>query len=91
MMMIFQTGICRCERCGYEWMPRVSGEPRQCPRCKNPKWNVARGVEKVEVVPEVKLVIPKKLAASAGPRKSVKQAAESDGETVYDDSDEYRQ
>lgn len=30
----------RCERCGHEWAPRVSGEaPRVCPKCKSPYWD----------------------------------------------------
>lgn len=30
-----------CRRCGYTWTPRVP-DVRQCPRCKSPKWEVAR-------------------------------------------------
>ncbi len=32
----------RCERCGYEWVPRSKGEPRVCARCKSPYWNTPR-------------------------------------------------
>jgi len=32
----------KCLRCGHEWIKRVDHNPRACPRCKNPKWNVLR-------------------------------------------------
>ncbi len=33
----------RCERCGHEWLPRDKDqEPRVCPKCKSPYWNVPR-------------------------------------------------
>jgi hypothetical protein len=33
----------RCERCGYEWVPRdIEQEPKNCPRCKSPYWNRPR-------------------------------------------------
>jgi len=36
----------RCERCGHEWLPRDraddASEPRVCPKCKSPYWNVPR-------------------------------------------------
>jgi predicted Zn-ribbon and HTH transcriptional regulator len=33
----------RCERCGHEWVPREgTQEPRVCPKCKSPYWNVPR-------------------------------------------------
>jgi len=34
----------RSERCDHEWLPRDKGqEPRVCPKCKSPYWNVKRG------------------------------------------------
>ncbi|OFV98268.1 MAG: hypothetical protein A3H28_08065 [Acidobacteria bacterium RIFCSPLOWO2_02_FULL_61_28] len=31
---------CRCERCGYEWIPREPDvEPEACPKCKSAYWN----------------------------------------------------
>lgn len=34
----------RCERCEHEWVPRESDhEPRTCPACKSPYWDVKRG------------------------------------------------
>jgi hypothetical protein len=34
---------CRCERCGYEWIPReIDAEPRVCPKCHSPYWNLPR-------------------------------------------------
>jgi DNA-directed RNA polymerase subunit RPC12/RpoP len=33
----------RCERCKHEWVPREKDqEPRVCPKCKSPYWNVPR-------------------------------------------------
>ncbi len=33
----------RCERCGHEWIPlRTAEEPRVCPKCKSPYWNVPK-------------------------------------------------
>jgi hypothetical protein len=38
----------RCERCGHAWLPRKpepgqpEREPRTCPKCKSPYWNVPR-------------------------------------------------
>ncbi|MBI2909436.1 MAG: hypothetical protein HYX92_17460 [Chloroflexi bacterium] len=33
----------KCERCGHVWTPRGKGaEPRVCPKCKSPYWNVPR-------------------------------------------------
>lgn len=31
----------RCDRCGYEWIPRsgADGEPHVCPKCHSPYWN----------------------------------------------------
>jgi hypothetical protein len=37
-----------CERCGHVWTPRgeknisLKEEPRVCPKCKSPYWNVKR-------------------------------------------------
>ncbi len=33
----------RCLRCRHEWVPRNNtNEPRVCPKCKSPYWNVPR-------------------------------------------------
>ena len=32
----------RCERCGHEWAPRGLKEPKVCPKCKSPYWNVPK-------------------------------------------------
>jgi len=41
----------RCERCGHEWVPREKQEPRVCPKCKSPYWNVPRQDRKTESKP----------------------------------------
>src|ERR1700685_4374804 len=36
----------RCERCGYEWLPRKSEQqPRTCPSCRSPYWDRPRDKE----------------------------------------------
>jgi len=35
-------GYLQCLRCGHEWLQRGVMPPRQCPNCKNPKWNIER-------------------------------------------------
>jgi len=37
----FEMPTVKCERCFHEWVPRVK-LIRQCPRCKNVKWNVPK-------------------------------------------------
>jgi predicted Zn-ribbon and HTH transcriptional regulator len=33
----------KCERCGHEWVPRDNKkEPKVCPKCKSPYWNIKR-------------------------------------------------
>ena len=33
----------QCERCDHVWVPRMkTREPRVCPKCKSPYWDVPR-------------------------------------------------
>lgn len=32
--------ICKCLRCGHEWVKRIEGRPAQCPACKQPRWDI---------------------------------------------------
>lgn len=32
----------RCGRCGHEWLPQTTAEPKRCPKCKSPYWNRPR-------------------------------------------------
>ena len=36
-----------CERCGHKWVPRETTieEPKVCPKCKSPYWNMPRKSE----------------------------------------------
>ncbi len=36
----------RCERCGHEWVKRGEDDPRVCPKCKSPYWDIPKRVEK---------------------------------------------
>lgn len=46
----------RCLRCEHEWVPRGVGqldpknppkeEPRVCPKCKSPYWNIPRKTDR---------------------------------------------
>lgn len=44
-----------CLRCGNEWIPRMDGRPKNCPRCKQPRWDklAKRRVKAVELVKEL--------------------------------------
>jgi hypothetical protein len=43
-MAIPDEMICECLRCGHEWVRRAEGRPKNCPKCKQPNWDVAVGV-----------------------------------------------
>lgn len=32
----------KCNRCGYEWVPRKNELPQHCPGCNSPYWNKER-------------------------------------------------
>jgi predicted Zn-ribbon and HTH transcriptional regulator len=32
----------KCKRCGYEWVKRVEGAPKTCPKCKSHRWDLER-------------------------------------------------
>lgn len=35
-----------CERCKHTWTPReINKEPRVCPKCKSPYWNIPRKIK----------------------------------------------
>ena len=37
----------QCERCAHRWVPRDDDiEPKVCPKCKSPYWNVPRKKDK---------------------------------------------
>lgn len=38
----------KCERCEHEWASRQADapEPKVCPKCKSPYWNVPRKAKK---------------------------------------------
>jgi len=32
----------RCERCEHRWVARGEEEPKVCPKCKSPYWNIPK-------------------------------------------------
>lgn len=56
--------MCKCLRCGYEWDQRTPEKPRQCPRCKNPRWDT----EPKFRVPQPS---PKKITPGREPERAV--------------------
>ena len=100
--MITIIMMMKCKRCGGTWDSRVV-HPRYCPLCKSPKWDVPRsvdalvreaakgapaGVDRVDVY----LGSGSKMGSAAVPRVQKRLInEENEGETIYDDSDEFRQ
>jgi hypothetical protein len=42
-MTIPASMVCRCLRCGHEWIKRVDRRPKCCARCKETNWDVPAG------------------------------------------------
>ena len=40
------VGEKECLRCGYRWTPRIPDRPKQCPHCKQQRWDIPVGVLK---------------------------------------------
>lgn len=37
----------KCERCGHQWVPKkIGNNPRVCPNCKSPYWDVPKKVKR---------------------------------------------
>jgi len=32
----------QCERCEHKWAPRMKKNPRVCPKCHSPYWDIPR-------------------------------------------------
>ena len=43
-----------CLRCGHTWIKRMEQDPRACPKCHSPYWNIERKKPK-EPIMEVKI------------------------------------
>jgi len=37
-----------CSRCGHEWYPRGTEQPKTCPKCRSPYWDSPRKNKKKE-------------------------------------------
>jgi len=35
--------VLKCLRCGHEWIRRTPAQPKACPHCKAPRWDVPVG------------------------------------------------
>lgn len=46
-MKVKLTPKLKCQRCGYQWVPRVS-EVKACPKCKNVLWYIPREAKKTK-------------------------------------------
>ena len=42
-MTIPASMVCKCLRCGHEWVKRISGRPKYCSGCKESNWDVPAG------------------------------------------------
>ena len=52
MIKPIRTILCKCERCGHEWIPHIIPKdpdhptieeiPRVCPKCKSAYWMVPK-------------------------------------------------
>jgi predicted Zn-ribbon and HTH transcriptional regulator len=38
----------QCERCDHKWIPKGAKEPRTCPDCKSPYWDVPKKNKKTK-------------------------------------------
>ena len=45
---------CKCQRCGYEWRPRIEGRPKCCPRCKSYTWDQLTAEQAIVKIKSVK-------------------------------------
>ena len=46
-MARIKTDAYQCERCEHIWLPRNrTNEPKVCPKCKSPYWNIPRKIER---------------------------------------------
>ncbi len=56
-----QVWAYQCERCGHYWLPhhkedeKRQVEPRVCPKCKSPYWNVPRKEQRMPAYSEKKV------------------------------------
>ena len=43
VMSIPSSMMCRCTRCRHEWVKRIAGRPKRCPKCKEVNWDIPAG------------------------------------------------
>ena len=42
-MSIPASMICKCRRCGHQWIKRIPGRPKSCSNCHETNWDVPAG------------------------------------------------
>ena len=52
--------MCRCLRCGHEWLKRMEGRPKRCPKCISPYWDTKPGELPIGRPPKKQLAKPKR-------------------------------
>lgn len=63
----------RCLRCGHTWVPRdKTKEPKVCPKCKNPYWNVPRRNADAEAEAETETAARKRRRKADGSSDAAK-------------------
>ncbi len=64
---LFDKTICKCERCGHEWMPKKD-EVFTCPKCRSPYWNKPKKISGIKpdviIFDDLTNIKPDKLTAS---------------------------
>jgi hypothetical protein len=70
--MSIEEMICRCLRCGHEWVKRlrVTARPVRCPACKQHNWDKELGQVKMGRPPTKPVAASAKVRASAKRKKA---------------------
>jgi predicted nucleic acid-binding Zn-ribbon protein len=43
LVVIPESMICKCKRCGHVWVKRVATRTARCPKCTHKRWDIAVG------------------------------------------------
>jgi DNA-directed RNA polymerase subunit RPC12/RpoP len=72
--MSIEEMICRCLRCGHEWVKRLqaAARPVRCPACKQHNWDKELGEVKMGRPPKKPAAAPTKVRRASAKRKTSK-------------------